>query len=288
MVDVLWKSFPKLLEENVNGLLDEAQPTALKAFQLYKSCEREGLWNESLENFSRHLENFYSRPREIRHKSDFDIVLSSPMPHHLYERFHLDFRTAAVNEDSLLGLASWAHNIIRVAKKTTAAFASLDVMTKTMKALVQVAPFARADRIEFEDFTTAWQKTVFRNCGTKDHSEFSNVLNELHWLHAENKKSDQRAIEIANRPVLLLSAVEIDWIQVVQKAALLQLDVPAAALQQGFSKSALKELERVVTLYSVSQSSRLPEIIANRAKIRATLLDRCETLLAGTQHKLAS
>jgi hypothetical protein len=281
MIDVLWNTFPRLLEENVNGLLDEAPPTALKAFQLFKTCQNEGLWEESLENFSRHLSHFYARPRADRRKSDFDLVLRTPMPHDVYSRFHLDFRTAAVSEHSLSHLASWAHHVIRVAKKTTAAFASLEIMTKTMKSLVQPAPHSRADRLDFEDFTHAWQKTVFKSCGSENKTEFSNLLAELHFMNAELKRNDRVLNETALRPILQLSPVEIDWIHVIQKSALLGREIPAAALHQDFSKKSLKDLERVVTLYSVSQTSRLPEIVANRDRIRETLLARCEALLNG-------
>lgn len=291
MIDVLWNTFPRLLEENVNGLLDEAPPTALKAFQLFKTCQNEGLWDEGLDNFARHLANFYARPRSERRKSEFDLVLRTPMPHHVYSRFHLDFRTAAVSESALMSLASWAHNVIRVTKKTTAAFASLEVMTKTMKALVQPPPHARADHLDFEDFTQAWQKTVFKTCGSANDLEFSNLLVEMHFINAELKRNEKvaadHAVRSTSQPVLQLSAVEIDWIQVVQKSALLGHDVPLTALNQEFNHKPLKDLGRVVTLYSVSQTSRLPEIIDNRERIRETLLARCEALLHGSVKKPA-
>ncbi|MEK7355722.1 MAG: hypothetical protein AAB250_04705, partial [Bdellovibrionota bacterium] len=72
MILEMWGSFPRLIEQNVNALLDRAEPRPAKAFMLYKTCQNEGLFEGTYQQFSRSLEQFFSKPRRERRKSDFD------------------------------------------------------------------------------------------------------------------------------------------------------------------------------------------------------------------------
>ena len=65
MISELWNRFPRLLENNINGLLEGARPTRMKAFHLYKTCKSDGLWKESFEEFSTHLEEFFLKHKEL-------------------------------------------------------------------------------------------------------------------------------------------------------------------------------------------------------------------------------
>jgi hypothetical protein len=288
MVTNLWSIFPRLLEQNINGLLDGAQPKALKAFQIYRTCKNEGLWTGSLDTFAKRLDEFFSRPRADRRKSHFDVHLEHPMDHDVYSRFHLDFRTAVVKEDSLLDLASWAHNLIRVSKKTTGAFMSLEVMTKTLRHITDPAAHEKAKDIEFADFCNAWKKTVSRVFGNKHEKEFNDIVTELNWLNAELKKAEQVQIPAPPpAPVIYLTQTEIDWTLAVEQATIENSKLPKYPLSKGPQKQPLLELARIVSLFEVAKTSQLPEIVENRENIRATLLDRCDTLL-GKKQKLAS
>ncbi len=286
MVQVLWSTFPRLMEQNLNGLLDGAQPTALKAFQLYKTCRNEGLWNEGLEKFARHLEDFFSRPVVERRKSHFDVHLRHPMDHHLYSDFELNFRSAVVSEQSITDLASWAHNLIRVAKKTSAAFASIDVMTRTIRRITQPPPLAKAENIEFDDFCEAWRETISKHYGSGEDKEFGEIVTELKWLNAELKRSEQGARSTPPPASLYLTPGESEWTTEVYRAAFEWSEVPDYPLPYEPEKKLVKELMRVILLYRIARVSKLPEILENREKIRATLLDRCEVLL--DRKKLAS
>lgn len=278
MIDTLWGLFPRLIERNINSLLDEAVPNALKAFQIYKACQSGGLFKGDVHQFSGCLDEFYSRPRAERRKSHFDKYLEHPMDHELFKRFHLDFRCAVVDEGSLSNLASWAHNLIRVSKKTTSAFVSLEVMTRTLKKITTPTIFDKAQDIEFSDFCAAWKKTVFKILGTSHDREFEEIVSELEWLNGELKKSEARVLP-PPPPALDLTQTELDWLVAVHLGALENSDVPKFPLSKGPGKQELKDLERVVALYTASRTSKHPEILKNQDNIRATVLDRCDVIL---------
>ncbi|MES2856897.1 MAG: hypothetical protein V4692_13595, partial [Bdellovibrionota bacterium] len=132
MIKELWGSFPRLLEQNINGLLDGALPNSTKAFMLYKACKNDDLWNGTFDQFYSRLEEFYARPKVQRKKSDFDRFLDRPMDQEIYTGFHLNFRTALVSEKSVMDLASWTHNLIRVSKKLDSEIISLEIITQTL------------------------------------------------------------------------------------------------------------------------------------------------------------
>lgn len=279
MIAELWESFPRLLEQNINALLDEAEPNPQKAFHLYKACKNDDLWRDSYEEFAKRLEAYYARPRSQRRKSDFDAYLDRPMSRSVYEGFHLNFRTGLVNLRSLQSLVSWAHNLLRVGYKTDSVVISQDVLGKTMNAIVNPAPFEKAENIEFEDFCAAWKKTVFRLFGRKHDAEFNALLGELHRLHIQLKESELRDRERRYVPTIYLTQTEIDWTLAVRAAALNEETAPKFPLSRGPQKQRLIELERACLLYNLVRTSREPDLLKHRDNIRATILDRCDGLI---------
>ena len=279
MIQELWGSFPRLLEKNINELLDTAEPNPIKAFMLYKRCQQESLWNDDFRKFSKHLEDFYSRPKAQRRKSDFDRFLDRPMDSDIYSGFHLCFRTAHVSEKAVDDVASWAHNLMRVAKKMTSAVISFEIMSKTLKAIVNPLPHEKSENIEFEDFCSAWEKTVFKTHGTKHSTELKGLVAELRWANAQLKDAEANPRKHVSVSTIYLTQTEIDWTLAVQAAALEGSPVPKFPLSKGPQKQLLIDLERVVRLYHMVETTRLPELGHQRERIRNTILDRCEALL---------
>lgn len=279
MVKELWSVFPRLIEQRINSLLDEAEPNAMKAFHLYKTCQSESLWSDSFESFSEVLRSFFSRPRRDRSKSDLDRLLNRPVPSLVYEGFHLTFHSARVDNRSLLNIAGWAHHLMRVTYKSTCAVISEDVLTRTLQSLTSPSAHEKGENIEFEDFCRAWKKVVFRLFGRKYDDEFEKILQELHWLNTQLKRSDEEAARVPVIPGIYLTQTEIDWTADVHKAVSLNEAAPDFPLSRGPQKMRLIELERAINLYKIVQTSRFPEFVKHRENIRATILDRCERLL---------
>ena len=280
MVGDLWGAFPRLLEQNIESLLDCAEPNRSKAFMLFKTCQSEGLWSQSYQAFFRRLEDFYQRPRSMRRKSDFDQCLTRPMDHDVYMNFHLDFRTAEVPNQAIDDLASWAHHLIRVAKKTTSPYMSLEVMAQTLRAVTQPKPLQKAEHITFEDFAEIWSRVVFRKFGESFDQEMKATLTELHTINKELREQE-RIATLAPEPAarMQLTRAEFEWISQVRVAAENFAEVPAHPYEGGSQKRRIMELERVISLYSIVQSTTLPELLLHRDSIRLTIIDRCEILL---------
>lgn len=192
MLNETWSTFPNILERKINDLLDEALPNQMKAFHLYKTCQRENLWNESFEKFVQCIDSYFSIPRRERRKSALDEHLDRPLSMTLYDEFHLDFHCAIVNQSSLQNVATWAHYTIRVNRKADSVVISDDVLTKTLQTVTRPPAHEKGENITFEDFCEAWQKVVFRLFGRKYDPEFNEILKELRWLktlpeHPENE-----------------------------------------------------------------------------------------------------
>ena len=271
----IWKMFPRLIEQRINNLLDEAEPNRMKAYQIYKTCQNENLWRNSFADFSEHLTAFFSLPKNERSKSRFDIFLDRPMHKSLFENFQLDFRTAVVNSRSLMMVASWAHNLMRI-NYCDCQVVSTDVMTKTLNTITNPPLFEKAQDIEFEDFCKAWKKTVFGLFGKKYDAEMTSLLDELYLINIEqnNVERTQRFV-----PLIYLTQTEIDWTTAVMEAAQNSALMPFYPLQRGPQKPRLIELTRIVQLYNIVFGSSQPELIEHRSQVRATILDRCEGLL---------
>lgn len=135
MSNQIWNLFPRLLEQQINGLLETAEPNPSKAFQLYKICQNEDLWKDSYQSFSVHLKKFFSLPFAARSKGVMDSCLDSPMNMYVYECFHLNFRTAQVNPNEISNIASWAHQLMRTGHKKNLPVISTDILTKTLPRL---------------------------------------------------------------------------------------------------------------------------------------------------------
>lgn len=283
MIKELWSNFPRLLEQKINALLDEAEPNPIKAFQLFKSCQRESLWLESFEKFSEKLNHFFSLPKADRHKSELDRFLIRPMSAVLFDSFHLHFGNSLVNNKSLLDIVSWAHNLMRVGYKTNSPVISTDVLHKTLHHITTPRLFEKVQNIEFEDFCAAWKKIVFKLFGSKYDSEFTAILNELHWLNIQLKNEEKNSSREASFvPTIYLTQTEIDWTVEVRKAVEENSSVPKFPLTKGPQKQRLIDLTRTISLYKIVQTTRLPEFIKQRENIRTTILDQCDRLLKET------
>lgn len=279
MIKELWNSFPRLLEEKINALLDEAEPRPTKAFQLYKTCQRENLWSDSFEKFSEHLNQFFSLPRYERNKSVLDAILERPLQADLFEHFHLDFRTALVNSRSVMEIASWSHHLMRVSAKTNSVVISTDVLTRALQYITSPPVFEKAKDIEFEDFCMAWKKVVFNLFGKKYDPELNKILAELQWLNKQIKEEEKNPQERKFFPTIYLTQTEIEWTEAVLKSVAENSPIPKFPLSRGPEKQRLIDLERTISLYRIVQTTRLPELLEHRDNIRVTILDRCTRLL---------
>lgn len=279
MIAEMWRSFPRLIEQNINGLLDTAPPNPAKAFMLYKTCQQEELWSEDYPKFAKKLHEFFSTPRGDRRKGHFDQFLNRPMDQDTYSNFHVNFRSATVSEKALNNVANWAHNLIRVSRKTTSAVISMEIMVKTLKYITNPPPFEKAENIEFEDFCVAWQKTVFKAYGKQHDRELGSILTELTQVHARLKEAEQHAQLRGMTRTYDLTQTEVDWVQAVRSAAFELQDIPDFPIVGEPQKDFLKDLVRVIALYRVVQTTKFPELIKHRGNIRSTILDRCDRLL---------
>lgn len=279
MISELWSAFPQLLVQKINALLDEAEPNPARAFQIYKACQSESLWSDSFEKFSQHLRGFFSLSKFERKKSHFDRFLDRPMGMDIYEKFHLTFRSALVNNRNLLDIASWAHHLTRVGYKTTCPVASEDVFTKTLNYITNPPHFEKEENIDFEDFCSAWTKTVSKLFGKTFESEFNQLLKETRWLNQQMKDSEVSTSEGQFFPTIYLTQTEIDWTIAVQKAAAESLPVPKFPLSRGPQKQRLCELYSTIGLYKLVQGAVDSDFIKHRNTLRAKILEQCESLL---------
>jgi hypothetical protein len=286
MINELWGSFPRLLEQNINGLLDTAEPNPTKAFQLYKSCKNEGLWGENFDQFSRVLREFYTKPRGSRRKSAFDQYLDRPLPSDVFLEFHLNFRTAVVDDRAVTDLASWAHNLMRVSKKSLSAVMSLDVMTRTLRTIVTPGPLDKAENVEFIDFCAAWKKTVGRLFGSSEVKELDLLVVELQEINSAHRDLEEIS-GLIRLPLLQMTPVELDWIKMVRLAALANAKIPRVPESTTLRKHSLRGLDRVIQLYELVLVTQLPELLKHRESTRLTLIDRCNGLISEAEPQAA-
>lgn len=283
MIRELWNSFPTLLEQKINGLLDGAEPTPAKAFQLYKTCQRENLWQDSFESFSAQLNKFFAVSQSERRKSDLDRFLQRPLDTYLFSDFDLDFRSAVIEDSAVQNIASWAHHLMRVTHKAEAVVISKEVIHQTMHYITHPPAFEKAKDIKFEDFCAAWKKVVFKLFGKKHDAEFNRVLQELQWLQMQqNEEALQKQIHGSVEPffpTIYLTQTEIDWVTAVEVAVTQSTPIPAFPLSRGPQKQRLQDLERTISLYKIVQTTRHAEFLRQRDNIKATILDRCQGLL---------
>lgn len=279
MVKELWNSFPRLIEQKINALLEEAEPHPMKAFHLYKACQRENLWNGSFEKFSQNLSAFFSIPMHDRSKSKMDTFLDRPLSSLLFEDFRLNFHNAIVNEASVGHIASWAHHLMRVSTKSECAVITTDVLHKAISLVTHPAATEKAENIEFSDFCAAWKKTVFKLFGKKHDHDLNKILGELEWFDSQLKSIKPVETHTPFIPTIYLTQTEIDWTTNVKEAVLNEQPLPKFPLSRGPQKQRLIDLERTINLYRIVQTTKLPDLIKHRENIRVTILDRCEGLL---------
>ena len=132
MLQETWNTFPLQVVQKINGLLDQAQPNSLKAFQIYKMCQAESLWDKSFSEFSFLLESFYQIPLADRTKSQMDQFLNRPMDCVSFESVHLTFRTADIRQSEIRDIASWAHHMLRLHYEKNSVVASVETLSKTI------------------------------------------------------------------------------------------------------------------------------------------------------------
>lgn len=272
----MWKLFPRLIEDKINGLLQQAVPNRMKAYQIYKTCQSERLWNDNFTQFNLCLSDFFSLPPAERSKGRFDRYLERPMHKTVYEMFQLDFRTAEIEVEQVHKISNWTHHLMRLNCQISACLIEIPVLNQTLHYITQPPLFEKAQNIEFHDFCGAWKKIIFRLFGKRYDSEMNRVLNELHFLNTEQLRID-KAERFA--PLIQLTQTEIDWTLAVFKAAENLAPMPAYPLMRGPQKPALIHLEKVVQLYNIVMASSRSEVQGHRDKVRATLLFRCQELM---------
>ncbi len=279
MIQETWKLFPRLIEQKINTLLDEAEPNNAKAYQLYKTCKSEDLWRNSFELFSIHLTDFFSLHKCERAKSYFDKFLDRPMNRAIYDGFQLTFRTALINSESLNDTAVWSYEFIQSGCKTNSVLTSIDVFSKTLKYITSPPLFEKDHDIEFEDFCIAWKKTVFTIFGNKYNADLEIILKEVRWLNKLLKNPERQIEKTKFVPGIYLTQTEIDWTSAVRIAVFDNKPAAKFPLLRGSNKEPLLYLERAVKLYNIIQTTTDPELLRHRENVRITVLDQCGWLL---------
>lgn len=274
-----WKLFPRLIEQKINHLLDEAEPNEAKAYQLYKTCKNENLWRNSFQLFNVHLGDFFSQPKSERAKSYFDNFLDRPMNRSIFDDFQLTFRTADVNSKSLSDTADWSRRMLEENCKSGAQVTSTEVLTKTLRSITSPPLFEKDHDIEFEDFCIAWKKTVFTIFGNKHDAELETILREIRWLNKLLKNPELQVEKVNFRPGIYLTQTEIDWTMAIQNAVFDYAAAPEYPLSRGPEKERLIFLERAARLYNIIQTTTKEELLQHRESVRNTVLDQCGWLL---------
>ena len=278
MIQDAWNTFPQQITQKINGLLDDAEPNQTKAFQLYKQCQSEDLWPGSFEMFSQHLIDFFKVVKSERNKSDFDRYLMRPMDFTSFENFHLTFRSAEIEPESVRDIASWAHHMLRLHFKNDLNVFSVEVLSQTIHDLTHPSFVEKDHDIEFEDFCISWQHSCHKLFGKQNEFIQLQVLSELRNLHQQQiSKLQKRVISI--QPTIYLTQTEIFWVESVEKAALLFEKPPRYPLSKGPEKNELIDLLKCTTLFEIAFGSDLPKLVAHREAIRETVLNRCRWLL---------
>ncbi len=279
MIQDTWKLFPRLIEQRINGLLDEAEPSNFKAYQLYKTCKNENLWHNSFELFNIHLADYFSLPKVERAKSYFDQFLERPMNRNIYDAFALNFRTANINFDAISQTASWSHNLMRINSNTTEEIISSHVFFETIQQITNPPQFEKESDIEFEDFCIAWKKTVFTIFGSKFAPDMENILKEVRWLNKLQKNPDLQIEKFKFKPGIYLTQTEINWVTEVQEAVFSNRRAPDFPLHRGPTKEKLIFLDKTVLLYNLNLLAKPEKLAGQGESIRLTVLDQCGWLI---------
>jgi len=279
MVKELWNSFPSLLEGKINALLERAEPTSVKCFQLFKTCQSEDLWSGTFDNFSAQVKKFFSVSVRERRKSDLDRFLDRPLPADLFSQFFLTFHNAEIHDQEIHSIVSWSHHVLRLGVRAQSVIVSQEVLFKTIYYVTHPPLFEKGIHIQFEDFCEAWKKVVFKLFGNQHDAEFARIMNEIRWLQTQVKKEESALVEKNFLRGDYFTQTELDWTRAVLKATQEQSSIPRFPLIRGPGKQSLKDLERTVSLFRIVQNTKLPDLLMHRENIRNTVIDQCLNLL---------
>lgn len=280
MLQETWNTFPRQIVQKINGLLDQAQPTSMKAFHIYKMCKAENLWDKSFSEFSFLLEGFYQTHPAERSKSQFDQFLNRPIDWRSFNSVHLTFRTAEISANEVRDVASWAHHMLRLHYQKTSSISSIDTLTKTIFDLTHPDFNGKDQDIDFEDFCDAWKEAADKLYGKKYEAEHQAVLSELRTL---NNVLETRTLELPRRSVvdrIYLTQTEIDWVERSREAVMKGVSMPRYPLTRGPSKTQLIDLLKWITLWEISKSVQAPALQAKVEKLRSYIEKECDDLLA--------
>ena len=278
MLQETWNSFPRQIVQKINGLLDQAQPTSLKAFHIYKMCKREELWTKSFSEFSFNLENFYHTHPAERSKSQMDQFLNRPMDWRSFESVKLTFRTADIGLTEVRDIASWAHHMLRLHYQKSSEISSVETLSRTIHDLTHPGLNEKDHDIDFEDFCEAWKEAADKLYGKKFEAEHQQVLFELRQL---NKTLETRVVEFRRQLLekIYLTQTEITWVERSLSALKNGADMPKYPLSKGPTKPRLVDLLKWMTLWQISKGSKLPAVQEKVFRIQNHILNECENLL---------
>jgi hypothetical protein len=279
MLQHVWSTFPQQIVQKINGLLDQAQPNSGKAFQIYKMCKSESLWDKSFSEFSFHLDSFYQTPPTERSKSQMDQFLNRPMDHACFESVHLTFRTAEISESEIRDIASWAHNMLRLHYQNSSPVASVHCLSKTISEITHPGFDEKDHDIEFEDFCDAWTKAVTNLYGEKFASEHRAVITELRNLDHALKTRVAHLPRPATLDRIYLTQTEIDWVQRSLHAVNAGATVPKYPLSKGPTKLPLIDLLKWVTLWDIVKTTKAYDVQERIEKLHQHILRECDWLL---------
>lgn len=280
MLQETWNTFPRQIVQKINGLLDQAMPTRLKAFHIYKMCKTENLWDKSFSEFSFLLDGFFQNHPAERSKSQIDQFLNRPMDWRSFESVSLTFRTAEISPVEIRDIASWAHHMLRLHYEKTSPISSVDTLSKTISDLTHPGLGGKDQNIDFEDFCDAWKNAADKLYGKKFEAEHQLVLSELRNL---NRVLETRAVGFPCRNLLeriYLTQTEIDWVERSRDAVIKGVKMPRYPLSKGPQKPRLIDLLKWLTLWEISKTAKVPAVQDKVEKLRICIQNECDDLLA--------
>lgn len=271
-----WAYFPLHLEQKINALIFEAEPSSHKAYQLYKACKNDNLWQNSFELFNVHLTDFFSQAPDIRQKSYFDNFLDRPMSRNLFEQFKLDFGNAKINPQSMLNIATWANQSIRDNCRTNSPVVSTDIIDKAIQDVTTSSIFEKTEEIDFEDFCFSWKKVTFSFYGNQYDSDLEIIIKEIRWLKQRIKslqaKKEQNQEQKTPIKTIYLTQTEIAWVEAIKHCVLNNALPTKYPLSAGPQKAELIDLHRASILYQLILESHKHEVFKHKESVKNKIL----------------
>lgn len=242
------RAFPINLEMKINSLLHHAEPNGHKAFQLYKNCKNDQLWQNSFELFRVHLSDYYSLPQSDRNKTYFDQFLDRPMSRQIYDEFQLNFRTAELDQNMIHDIAEWAHETIDRNCNVEKSIHTTDVMESALRRVTNPLYLEKDSHIEFSDFCKAWQSVLFKLFGKKYEKELEKILIEI--TNSSNRNQITESNE-KRKHTIYLTQTEIDWVDSVSRSVQKNELIEKFPLSRGPGKDRLIQLLKSCMLYNI-------------------------------------